>query len=66
MKRVFNMDWTESKDQSWDNQWKSAIEVVWNSGVPFLSGAFAILFHPLWCLGFIIAAFFTIKIERKR
>jgi len=63
---MIEFDWSETKDFSFDNTWKSVIEIVWNTIIPFLSGFMLFLYGSGWFfLGFLIPALFNLKIERS-
>ena len=64
MKNI-EFDWKQVKDGSFDNQWKSIIEIIWNSAIPFLCGAFAVLYvNILFIFIWMIVAFLHLEIKR--
>lgn len=64
--RFVSFDLTGFKDWSFDNFWKSVIEIVWNTSIPFLSGFMLFLYGSGWFfLGFLIPASFNLKIKRN-
>lgn len=60
---VWNID--SPLDKSLSNHVKDTIEILWNSGLPFLSGALCVLYSPCWVLLFVITTMFKLELMRE-
>jgi len=59
-------DFSGMKEKGFDNQWKTFVEVLYNSGLPFLLGVVTVTSNTAWpFIIWLFVAMFYLKIERK-